>query len=191
MSDADNHDVEYGPLAGLIGTWEGDKGMDVSPEPEGDERSAYYETIVFEACGTVDNHEEDQVLAFLRYNQAVYRKTNNKMFHNESGYYTWDVATGVVVQSFVIPRSVGVIAGGTAEFSDDPGRVRITVAASLDDDDYGIIQAPFMRDNASTQSFSHTLELDGDQLTYTETTVVDIYGRVFDHTDTNTLHRVV
>ena len=29
--------IDYGPLAGLIGTWKGDKGMDVSPEPEGTE----------------------------------------------------------------------------------------------------------------------------------------------------------
>ena len=41
-------EVDYGPLAGLIGTWKGDKGLDVSPEPDGKEENPFYETIVFE-----------------------------------------------------------------------------------------------------------------------------------------------
>lgn len=27
--------ISYGPLASLIGTWRGDKGMDIAPESEG------------------------------------------------------------------------------------------------------------------------------------------------------------
>ena len=27
-------EVDYGPLALLLGTWEGDKGLDISPEPD-------------------------------------------------------------------------------------------------------------------------------------------------------------
>ena len=34
-----NTDVDYDPLAGLIGTWQGDRGMDVAPEPDGSEES--------------------------------------------------------------------------------------------------------------------------------------------------------
>ena len=43
--------IDYGPLAALVGTWKGDKGVDVAPEPDGDERNPFYETIVFEAAG--------------------------------------------------------------------------------------------------------------------------------------------
>ena len=43
--------IDYGPLAGLIGSWRGEKGMDVSPEPDGEERSPFYETIASQACG--------------------------------------------------------------------------------------------------------------------------------------------
>ena len=46
-----------------------------------------------------------------------------------------------------------------------------------------------MRDNASTQSFSHQIEVSGDSLSYEESTVIDIYGRIFDHTDSNKLVR--
>ena len=29
--------ADYGPLKHLFGTWKGDKGIDVSPEPDGDD----------------------------------------------------------------------------------------------------------------------------------------------------------
>ena len=71
-------DVDYGPLSSLIGTWEGDNGMDVSPEPDGDDHSPYYETILFETCGDVDN-AETQELIVLRYHLVVARKKNDKV----------------------------------------------------------------------------------------------------------------
>ena len=58
--------INYGPLAALVGTWEGDKGIDRAPEPEGEERNPYYETIVFEAAGDVTNAEQ-QILSVVRY----------------------------------------------------------------------------------------------------------------------------
>ncbi len=177
-------EVDYGPLASLIGNWAGDSGMDVSPEPDGEDHSPYYETMMFEACGDVDN-AETQELIVLRYHLVVARKKNDKVFHNESGYLTWCQESGDIVQSFVIPRGVGVVAGGKAEQNSQG--VVIEVSASLDDDDYGIVQGPFMRDNASTQSFTRRIEVSGNELSYKQTTVVDIYGRVFDHTDENTL----
>ena len=44
-------DIDYGPLQGLIGDWQGDKGLDVAPEPDGAENNPYYETVVFTAIG--------------------------------------------------------------------------------------------------------------------------------------------
>ena len=61
--------INYGPLACLVGTWKGDKGLDVAPEPDGKEENPYFETILFEAIGDVKNAGE-QVLAALRYHQA-------------------------------------------------------------------------------------------------------------------------
>ena len=46
-----------------------------------------------------------------------------------------------------------------------------------------------MRDHARTLEFRHKLSIRGDELTYAETTVLDIYGRKFDHTDENVLVR--
>ena len=178
--------VNYGPLAHLAGSWAGDKGMDVAPEPDGDEHSPYYETLLFEPSGTVTN-AESQTLAVLRYHQVVMRKSNDEVFHNESGYWMWDEQQGLVMQTLTIPRGVCLVAGGS--FDDAGDGVKILVHASQSDANWPIIEAPFMRDNASTLSFNRILTVEGDRLNYEETTVVDIYGKRFDHTDENSLTR--
>jgi hypothetical protein len=181
--------IDYGPLAGLVGGWEGDKGLDVAPEPDGSEESPYTETLVFTAIGDVTN-AESQTLAVLRYQQIVRRKSNGEVFHDQTGYWMWDARDGVVVQSIAIPRAVCVLAGGRYTGGDAAGPVRLSVAAALDDPDWGILQSPFMRDQARTLRFQHDLTVDGRTLTYAETTCLEIYGRAFNHTDANTLTRL-
>ncbi len=178
--------VDYGPLYALIGKWRGDKGMDVAPEPDGEEHSPYYETILFEACGDVDNAEK-QTLAIVRYHQVVHRQSNDKVFHNETGYWLWDAEQALVSQTLTIPRGVCLIAGGSAEIG--PEQTTITVHAARADANWPITEAPFMRDNASTLSFHRQLTVDADRLSYEQTTIVDIYGKRFDHTDANVLIR--
>ena len=182
MSDT----VDYGPLESLIGTWQGDKGMDISPEPEGTEESPYYETITFTPIGEVEN-AESQVLAILRYQQIVRRKSNDEVFHDQTGYWTWDAQEGGVIQSVVIPRGVCVLAGG--RYSDTGSPVKLVVSAKLGDPDWGIVQSPFMRDKAKTTAFHHELSIEDGVLSYFETTSLEIYGRTFEHTDENKLTR--
>lgn len=182
-------EIDYGPLAALIGAWAGDKGIDIAPEPDGQEENPYYETLVFEPLGDLSNAESQQ-LAIVRYQQIVRRKSNDEVFHDETGYWLWDASAGVVMHTLTIPRAVCVIAGGHFTASENQnGTITLEVAAKLGDPDWGIIQSPFMRDNASTLEFRQRLIIEGDQLAYAETTVVDIYGRRFDHTDQNELTR--
>lgn len=181
--------VDFGPLLGLVGTWTGDKGIDVAPEPDGSEDNPYYETIIFEAVGDVTNAEK-QVLAVVSYHQVVRRKSNDEVFHDEVGYWMWDAATGTIMQSLIIPRAVGLLAGGEyAGAFDAASGITLQVAARLNDPDWGIVQSPFMRDNASTVEFRHDITFDANRMSYSETTVLDIYGRTFDHTDDNELVR--
>jgi hypothetical protein len=42
--------TDYRPLAALVGVWQGDKGADRAPEPDGEERKPDYATISFEAA---------------------------------------------------------------------------------------------------------------------------------------------
>lgn len=179
--------TDYGPLKALIGTWTGDSGVDVAPEPVGEENNAYYETIIFSPGEDTDN-AETQELAIVRYHQQVRRKSNNEVFHDQVGYWLWDTKAEQIVHTFTIPRGVSVIAGGSVVSTKDG--LEFSVSAAKDDPDWGIIEAPFMRDNASSQSFKMILTVSGRSLKYEQTTVLNIYDRTFDHTDTNSLKRV-
>lgn len=89
------------------------------------------------------------------------------------------------MQSAVILRAVCVLAGGRDTGAGAP--VKLVVAAKLDDPDWGIIQSPFMRDQAKTVAFRHELSVADGILSYSEIISLEIYGRSFDHTDENQL----
>lgn len=177
-------DVDFGPLNHLVGTWTGNKGSDVSPTLEGSEETPYFETIVVEEVGDVTNAGK-QTLVVVKYHQQVSIKSSGEVFHDEIGYWYWDSATNVLAQSLTIPRAVAVLAGG--EVTENNGSTQFSVKATYGDDDWGIVQSPFMRDNARTVEFRHNVEVKGNTMTYSETMVLDIYGKTFNHTDGNTL----
>ncbi len=179
-------EIDYGPLTFLIGKWEGHKGEDLAPEPDGEENNPYYETIVFEAIGDVTN-AESQILVALHYRQIVKRKSDDKVFHDETGYWMWDAGNDIIMHSLTIPRAVALLAGGHAR--KEGQAIVYEVAAKRDDPDWGIVQSPFMQRKANTTAFTHTITLTGDELRYRETTMLDIYGRSFEHTDQNILTR--
>ena len=192
MSDQTTIDgINYGPLAALVGIWRGDKGVDRAPEPDGEERNPYYETIRFETAGDVTNAEQ-QTLSVVRYHQVVSRKSNDKVFHDQVGYWLWDPADDSIVETFTIPRGVAVVAGGKlGEPADLAQELVFEVAADANSPEFGIVQAPFMFKQAKTTAFTHSLTVKGDEMRYTESTILDIYDKTsYDHKDANTLRRV-
>ena len=179
--------IDYGPLADFIGTWTGEEGVDVAPEPDGKETNPFFEIIVFSEVGGVTNAESQNLVA-LHYHQIVTRKSDGAVFHNETGYWMWDAATETVMHSLVIPRGVCVLAGGSyAGKKNSDGRVVLEVTAKIDDPHWSIVQSPFMDEKARTVAFMHEVIVGNGTLTYAETTTVDIYGKIFEHTDQNTL----
>lgn len=180
--------IDYGPLHALIGTWIGDRGMDIAPEPDGTEENPFYETIVFTPVGDVTNAER-QTLSAVHYRQVVKRKSNDEVFHDQTGYWSWDADSGTLSNAFTIPRGVAVLAGGKAQDRGSESKTVIEVEARADDNTWGVVQSPFMLENARTIKFRLSLNVDGDALTYAQTTTLDIYGRLFEHTDENTLTR--
>lgn len=177
-----------GPLALLLGKWQGETGMDIAPEPDGVEENAFYETIEFKLVGDVSNAEE-QDLGIVQYEQIVRRKRDDKLIHHQLGYWTWDAESQTICNGFTIPRRVSLLAGGTVEYINN--KMIIFVEAENGSDTWGITEAAFMREKANTKSFSQTLEVEGDRLHYQQTTVVDIYGESgFEHTDENTLTKI-
>ena len=180
--------VDYGPLHQLIGTWWGDKGLDVSPEPDGTDKHALYDQIVFTPAGAAENAEE-QNLVCLKYHQVVRKRNNGKIFHDQIGHWLYEPETGLVMHSLTIPRAVCLLAGG--QFQQDGDKTVFEVEATQGSESYGIVQSPFMLEKAKTTAFKMTLSVSVDELSYEETTFLDIYGRAFEHTDGCTLQRIV
>lgn len=160
--------------------------MDVSPEPTEDEGSKYYERLEFEPAGDVDNADR-QVLVMLRYNQLVFRKRNDELFHNEAGFLIWDAEQELVMQSFSIPRGLALVAGGSV--TEEKGAISVRLGAQAGASEWGITQAPFLQQSAFTHSFTRAYRLEADTLSYEQTTILQIYGREMAHTDMNVLTR--
>ena len=80
-------DIDYGPLTKLIGTWKGDKGTDIAPDPDEEkEVNVFYETIVYTGIGTVTNAEE-QTLAAVHYVLNINRIGDNAPIHHQASKY--------------------------------------------------------------------------------------------------------
>ncbi len=180
--------VDYGPLAQLVGTWWGDRGLDIAPNPDGTDSEAYYDQIVFTPSGPADNAEE-QDLVTLRYHQVVRKRSNGRIFHDQIGHWTWEPHSGMLTHSLSIPRAVALLAGGSLRKEGDA--TVFEVRAEMGSDTFGIAQSPFMLEKARTTAFHMEMKVEGDELSYNETTMLDIYGRVFEHKDRATLQRVL
>ena len=181
---------EWGPLAGLIGEWEGDQGVDVSFHNDKGKiaETPYFEKTSFKPFGPVDNGK--QVLYGLDYRTTAWRKGEEHLdpFHTEVGYWLWDAANKQVMRCFMVPRGSTIIAGGTAE----AGASEYVMGATLGSMTYGILSNQFLDEFAKTIGFDVTIKIDGDTFTYDETTTVE-HARSADlilHTDRNTMKRV-
>ncbi len=181
-------DPLLGPLAPLVGSWEGGAGLDLAPD-EDDRRSTatskFREVMTFEPLGLVDNHQ--QSLYGLRYTTFAWRIDEPEPFHQELGYWLWDADAKLIMRCFTIPRGVALLAGGHAE----PDARRFELAAALGSTTFGISSNPYLDREFRTLRFSMRLVLiDDDCFAYDEDTELEILGQpLFHHTDANTLRR--
>lgn len=180
--------AKLGPLAGLAGVWEGDKGADVAPaDDRGTEKNSFRERITFEPLGPVNNHEQE--LYGLRYNTVATRIGETEPFHEELGYWLWDAKAKQVMRCFMVPRGVTVIAGGTAEAD----AKSFSLAAEVGSETYGICSNKFLDVEFKTVRYELKVTVhDKDSFTYEEDTQLRLKGRsdIFHHTDRNTVRRV-
>jgi hypothetical protein len=175
-----------GPLAALAGTWEG-QGLDTHPVAEGTEDEPYRERIVFEPIDPQPNGP--QLLYGLRYHVHVNKLDEPLTFHDQNGYWLWEPATGVLLQTVAIPRGLVALATGTSV----PDARRFTVKATLGSPTAGIVSAPFLDENFRTLEYSITITVNDDgTLGYEQDTVLQIAGRPepFHHVDKNVLRRI-
>lgn len=176
-----------GPLAPLVGVWEGDKGDDTAlSDDRQTEHTKYRERIQFEMISQVHNHE--QSLWGLRYSTKAWRLGEAEPFHEEVGYWLWDPAAQQVLRCFIVPRGVSVLAGGTAE----PTAKQFELNAHAGSETYGICSNKFLEDEFKTVHYTLQVTIhSNDSWSYKENTQLHIKGRpeLFDHKDQNTLQR--
>jgi hypothetical protein len=179
---------EWGPLAGLIGSWEGDQGLDVSFHNDDGKiaDTPYREKTSFKPFGPVDNGR--QCLYGLDYRTAAWRGDEENPFHTEVGYWMWDSSDQQVMRCFLVPRASAVIAGATVA----PDARVYTLSAEIGSNVYGILSNKYLDEIARTTRFDVTLTINDDTFSYDETTVVEHQrtGGVVMHTDRNTMRLI-
>jgi len=177
--------LKKNPLSKLIGTWKGNTGIDLAPKPTEDENNPYYEVLTIKPVDIAIENAEEQELTAVEYHQLVREKSNDKVSHSETGHWIWDKDNNMIMNGFSIPRGVCVLASG--DFTEIDNQVTLSVFADENNSDGGIVQSAFMQKKATTKSFKRTFKINGNTLSYTQETVVDIYGKVFSHIDENVL----
>lgn len=180
---------EWGPLAALVGDWEGEGGLDsaYSHAREGVWQTPYRERVVMKPFGPVQNGS--QFLYGLDYRTSMWREREDNPFHTEVGYWLWDAATGEVLRGFVVPRGITVLAGGVATAD----ATSFAMRAALGDPQYAISENAYLTKRASSLSYDVTITINADDTwSYDETTMLrmDEFPEPFPHTDRNVLHRV-
>ncbi len=178
-----------GPLASLVGTWEGDKGDDIAPsDSRGVENNKFRERIVFEQAGPVQNHEQN--IHVLRYSTRASRLGEKDTFHEELGYWSWEPSTQELMRSFLIPRGIALIAGGKAPRDAREFKLEAKCGSST----FGICVNPFLEREFKIVSYELTVRIhDDNSFSYEEDTVMQLPGQkeLFHHRDSNTLKRVL
>ncbi len=179
--------ANLGPLRRLAGVWQSDQGVDINPKADGPERRVFRETIRMEPIDPQANGP--QLLYGLRYHVHINTPEEATTFHDQVGYWLWEPATGLIMQSLTIPRGQVVLAGGKAKPDDD----HIFVEAKRGDTSFGICSTPFLEAAFRTDYYRLDITFNADgSWSYVSRTDLAIRGKTpaFDHRDTNTLRRI-
>jgi len=180
---------DLGPLAPLIGEWEGDRGTDDSyVYARGrEESSRFRERSSFTPAGPA--HNGAQSLYRLDYTTTAWRLGEEIPFHTEIGYWFWDTEHEMIMRGLITPRGIVVLAGGSAQ----PGDTKLTVSADVGAEGFGILSNPHLTGTARTTQFRMTVDLSRpDQFSYEQQTFMYQPRRedLYCHRDRNTLVRV-
>jgi hypothetical protein len=178
--------ANLGPLTRLAGVWEGRRGIDLNPKADGPERRAYLERIELQPIDPQANGP--QLLYGLRYHIHINTEEEDITFHDQVGYWSFEPATGLIMQSLTIPRGQAVLSAGRANPDGS-----IVVSARRGDTSYGIVSTAFLEHAFRTDSFELTITFNPDgSWSYVSDTMLTVRGQPqpFRHRDRNTLVKV-
>ena len=179
--------ANLGPLRRLAGTWEGADGIDLNPKADGPERRVFRERIVFEPIDPQANGP--QLFYGLRYHIHINTPEEDITFHDQVGYWLWEPASGLVLQTLTIPRGQVAIASGQAS-SDD---AKLVLTATRGQTEYGICSTAFLEYAFRTDAYRIEIDFNPDgSWSYAIDTTLTVRGRPepFNHRDVNTLRKV-
>ncbi|HZZ87844.1 MAG TPA: heme-binding beta-barrel domain-containing protein [Caulobacteraceae bacterium] len=178
--------ANLGPLTPLAGAWEGAKGLDVNPKAEGPERAQFIERIELQPIDPQANGP--QVFYGLRYHAHILKPGEAITYHDQVGYWLWEPATGLILQTLAIPRGQIALAKGFAE----KGATSFKVSARRGETENGICSTIFLERAFKTLSYEIEVTCNADGTwRYFEDTVLEVQGQgVFHHEDSNTLSLV-
>ena len=179
--------ANLGPLRRLAGIWEGHRGVDINPKADGPEQREFYERIEMQPIDPQTNGP--QLFYGLRYHTHINAPDEENTFHDQIGYWLWEPATGLIIQTLAIPRGQVAMAAGHAK----PGDTRLVLEAQRGQTDYGICSTTFLEEAFRTDSYRLEVEFHADgSWSYVSDTTLIVRGQdePFLHRDRNTLTKV-
>ena len=179
--------ANLGPLRRLAGIWEGERGVDVNPKADGPETRKYYERIEMQPIDPQANGP--QLFYGLRYHIHINTREEDITFHDQVGYWLYEAATGLILQTLAIPRGQIAIAAGHAK----PDDSRLVVKAERGQTEYGICSTTFLDLAFRTDNYELTVDFHSDgSWSYVSDTMLMVKGRneLFRHRDHNRLTKV-
>src|SRR5512140_3388553 len=174
--------ANLGPLRRLAGIWEGRKGVDLNPKADGPEQRDYIERIELQPIDPQANGP--QLFYGLRYHVHILAPPETATFHDQIGYWLWEPATGLILQSLTIPRGQAVLAAGAA-LPDGSG---LKVTARRGETEYGIVSTAFLEKAFRTDSYDLAITFNADgSWSCVSDTMLQVHGRAepFRHRDVN------
>ncbi|WEJ97901.1 MAG: heme-binding beta-barrel domain-containing protein [Candidatus Sphingomonas phytovorans] len=179
--------ANLGPLRRLAGRWRARKGVDLNPKADGPERRVFIEHIDFDPIDPQANGP--QLFYGLRYHIHITTEEEDITFHDQVGYWLWEPATGLVLQTLAIPRGQVALASGQSTADADS----LVVSATRGETGYGICSTAFLEYAFRTDSYRIEISFNADgSWSYVTDTVLLVHGREapFTHRDQNTLKKV-
>jgi hypothetical protein len=179
--------ANLGPLRRLAGVWEGVKGLDVNPKAARPERANFIERIALQPIDPQANGP--QLFYGLRYHTHILKPGEATTYHDQVGYWLWEPATGLILQTLAIPRGQVALAKGRAK----PDATRFKVSARRGETENGICSTIFLEQAFRTESYEIEVTFNADGTwSYFEDTVLIVQGQAgpFHHEDSNTLTKV-
>ncbi|MDO9370129.1 MAG: heme-binding beta-barrel domain-containing protein [Sphingopyxis sp.] len=179
--------ANLGPLRRLAGIWEGQRGVDINPKADGPETREYYERIELQPIDPQANGP--QLFYGLRYHLHVNTREEEISFHDQVGYWLYEAATGLILQTLAIPRGQIAIAAGHAA----PDAKKLVLKATRGQTEYGICSTTFLDLAFRTDSYQISVDFHDDGTwSYVSDTTLIVKGREepFLHRDRNTLTKI-